>query len=112
MPPAATVIFKMLDELLRQASKSNGELGFAKNPATGVVYRYVGAYLLEFVGGTDPDKAKAIFLNGRAIGREELICLLNLDSEASLEIARKYHHPWIDALLEKQKSRLRGRCDE
>ncbi len=110
--PASTVIFSMLDELLRTASRKNGEAPFVRNPATGAAYRYLGAYLLEFINGTDPQNAEAIYLNGRSISADELRTFLNLDTEASLELARQYHSNWLHDLLDRQKSQLRGKCQD
>ncbi len=110
--PASTVIFAMLDELLRVASRQNGENAFVQNPATGATYRYLGAYLLEFVNGTDPANAETIYLNGQAISPEDLTTFLNLDTEASLNLARRYHSNWLHELLDRQKSKLRGKCQD
>jgi hypothetical protein len=105
---AQTVMLKMLDEMLSMGSYLNQRFETSKNPATGVVYQYKGAYILEFIKGTDPANAEKIYLNGRPIDAETLIRLLNLDDEALLD---RYASSWIEENLRKQRQNLTGRCE-
>ncbi|MHB2148759.1 hypothetical protein ACX8XP_06860 [Calditrichota bacterium LG25] len=108
--PAQTVIFKMLNEFLQTASDLNRRSSFSVNPATQKPYIYQGAFILEFLEGTDPDSARQILVNGRSISKQELIQLLNLESDSEA-LLQRYRTNWIEENLKKQLGRLKGRCD-
>jgi len=110
--PPQTVILHLLDEFLRVASKVNETKRFSVNPATKVPYRYLGTFILEFIEGTDPDNAREIRLNGKPISRDDLVSLLNLEDDHSLDLIQRYHSDWIRQNLQKQRGKLKGRCSE
>jgi len=110
--PAQTVILRMLDELLQRSAELNRTQAFSRNPATGAAYEYLGLFLLEFVDGTSPDNSSGMLLNGKPISRADLIRLLNLDSQASRELLARYRSDWLERNLSRQRTRLRGNCEE
>ncbi len=105
--PAQTVIFKMLDEAFTIFSKVNQKHKLSKNPATGKEYIYRGAFIIEFIGGTDPENSSKIFVNGKEIEKERLKELLNLENDELLE---EYKSSWIDENLSNQLKNLTGKC--
>lgn len=100
-PPAQTVILKMINDLLELASETNQSNGKVYNPASKKLYCFKGSFILEFIGGTDPDNSREIYLNKFKISKEELIILLNLE-EDSLDLLQKYKSNWIDENLDAQ----------
>lgn len=72
-----------IDSIFNEASKENEITLFAKNPKSKSVYRYLGYYTLSF-SKTNPDNSHIIILNDKQVKKNDLIKLLNMDTNEIL----------------------------